>query len=188
MASGYPGAWSSLIDDKITKFTRVNFRFDRIRYENAVKDRGGLRHAITPTTQEIFLKLEGRVAPKYFWSNAEQFAERGIGYTLTDGGEAASTAFSAFVEDNQLEIGIETNEQHRGKGYASHVCSALIDYCLENGLEPVWSCRKENEGSYYLAQKLGFVPTVSIPYLSIGRVTMKLTGLPVRRARPERSF
>lgn len=86
------------------------------------------------------------MAPKFFWRNAEQFAERGIGYTLMDGGEAASTAFAAFVEDSQLEIGIETNEQHRGKGYASHVCAALIDYCLENGLEPVWSCRKKKEG------------------------------------------
>lgn len=57
-----------------------------------------------------------------------------------------------------------TVDAHRGKGYAVSVCSALIDYCLDHDLEPVLACRLENEGSYYLAQKLGFRPSVTLPY------------------------
>ncbi|QWU17946.1 GNAT acetyltransferase [Paenibacillus sophorae] len=167
----HPRSWDSLIrsvmgpDSAVQEEnTRVNFAFDRSRYEQAVKKYGKSDYEIVPTTREIFRELEGGVAPKHFWRDSEQFAERGIGYTLMDGSEAASTSFAAFLEDNQLEIGIETSEKFRGKGYAFHVCSALIDYCLEANLEPVWSCRQENEGSYYLAQKLGFIPTVRVPY------------------------
>ncbi|WP_025688848.1 GNAT family N-acetyltransferase [Paenibacillus zanthoxyli] len=168
----YPRSWDPLIrsmkgpDSAVQEKedTRVNFAFDRSRYEQAVKKYGKCEYEIVPTTREIFRELEGVVTPKRFWRDSEQFAERSIGFTLLDGDEAASTSFAAFLENNQLEIGIETPEKFRGKGYAFHVCSALIDYCLEAGLEPVWSCRQGNEGSYYLAQKLGFIPTVSIPY------------------------
>lgn len=122
---------------------------------------------MVPTTRDLFLQLEG-VSPRHFWKDANQFAQSGTGFTLMDNGTAASTAFAAFIEGGQLEIGIESHEAFRGKGYAFLVCAALIDYCLEQGLEPVWACRKENEGSYRLAQKLGFVPTVTLPYYKLG--------------------
>jgi len=51
------------------------------------------------------------------------------------------SAYSAYIHDNYLELGIETVEEYRGKGLAQYVCSALIDYCLQNNFEPVWSCR-----------------------------------------------
>ena len=81
-----------------------------------------------------------------------------------DGDEVACTAFSAFVIDQQLEIGIETADNYRGKGYAIGTCCALIDYCLENDYEPVWGCKLHNTPSYLLAQKLGFVPTIYWPF------------------------
>ncbi|MCX8130532.1 MAG: GNAT family N-acetyltransferase [Clostridia bacterium] len=106
----------------------------------------------------------GYVIPKHFWKDEEHFCNTGIGFSLICDGEIAATAFSAFRYENQLEIGIETSEKYRGKGFAFRACAALIDYCMENSLEPVWACRRENEGSYKLAQKLGFVPIRSIPY------------------------
>jgi L-amino acid N-acyltransferase YncA len=78
-----------------------------------------------------------------------------------------STAFSSFIHDHQLEIGIETSENSRGKKFAMVVCSSLIDYCLENNYEPIWACRAENIGSYKLAVTLGFEPIVSIPYYKL---------------------
>jgi RimJ/RimL family protein N-acetyltransferase len=69
--------------------------------------------------------------------------------------------------DGVLEIGIETLEKFRGMGFAYHASAALIDHCIENGLEPVWACRLENQGSYYLAQKLGFVPSRMMPYYQL---------------------
>jgi len=90
-----------------------------------------------------------------------------VGFTLVGDGELISTAFSSFRHDGKLEIGIETLEAHRGNGYAQCVCARLIDYCLEHGLEPVWSCRLGNKGSYELALRLGFEPTITRPYYEV---------------------
>jgi RimJ/RimL family protein N-acetyltransferase len=66
--------------------------------------------------------------------------------------------------DNMLELGMETVPKFRGKGFAQHTCSQLIDYCLDNDYEPIWACRLENIGSVRLAEKLGFKSTIQIPY------------------------
>ena len=63
-------------------------------------------------------------------------------------------AVAAFMHHPQLEVGIETVAELRRRGYAHLICWALINYCLENGLEPVWSCRSKNRGSVFLAQSL----------------------------------
>ncbi len=81
----------------------------------------------------------------------------------------AATAFSAYILDDQLEIGIETLAEFRKMGFAELVCGALIDYCLDSGYEPVWSCRFENTASYPLAQKMGFVPVSITPYYRLSR-------------------
>lgn len=166
----YPHSWCALLGNeivkesgKVTEYARINFGFDQERHQLTASGMTGSKPEIVQTAPELFAKLEG-VAPKHFWRSAEQFEASGIGFTVVDGGEAASTAFAAFIEDGQLEIGIESMEGHRGKGYAYHASAALIEYCLEHGLEPVWACRKGNEGSYNLAQKLGFVPTLDLPY------------------------
>ena len=100
----------------------------------------------------------------HFWTDAENFLKHGAGFSLFYNNELASTAYSAYVHDNFLEIGIETIEAYRGKGLAQFVCSALIDYCLQNNLEPVWSCRLENTASCKLARKLGFEPVSKRSY------------------------
>jgi RimJ/RimL family protein N-acetyltransferase len=104
------------------------------------------------------------VVPKYFWKDAEHFYKSGKGFSLIYENRVASTAYSSFIHDNLLELGIETIESYRGKGFAVLTCSSLIDYCLNNNYEPVWACRLENVGSYNLAQKLGFEPTLYIPF------------------------
>jgi len=81
----------------------------------------------------------------------------------------AATSYSSFIRDDMLELGIETVESFRGKGLAQHVCSALIDYCVKNNYEPIWACRKENIGSYKLAQKLDFEPTKEILYYRLSK-------------------
>ncbi|WP_084266518.1 GNAT family N-acetyltransferase [Paenibacillus sabinae] len=149
---------------KIQRNTRVNFSFDRDAYLNAKRDFQKHEEPVVSLTKELFFAQSGSVVPRYFWRDAEHFAEKGVGYSLLSEGEVASSSFSAFLTASQLEIGIETADTHRGKGYATSVCSALIDYCLERNLEPVWACRLENKGSYNLAQKLGFRPSVTLPY------------------------
>ena len=149
--------------------TRINFKFNQAKYlefkrNNIVKD-----FRIVQTDKQIFKEMKGSVVPFYFWNNAEDFCKNGIGYSLFFENKLASTAYSGFIHDNKLEIGIETIEAFRGRGLAQHTCAALIDYCIENHLEPVWACKLENGNSYKLAQKIGFEPCAEIPYYRLSK-------------------
>ncbi|MDQ0087919.1 RimJ/RimL family protein N-acetyltransferase [Paenibacillus anaericanus] len=167
------GTWADKIDSMTTqlneqqiimKNTRVNFSFNLETYHQMKEQLRHHDHEIIQMTKDMFLSQTGGVIPRYFWRDVDQFLTVGMGYSLVCEGEIASTAFSAFRNEHQLEIGIETAEAHYGKGYALSVCSALIEYCLDHQLEPVWACRLDNESSYKLAQRLGFEPTLNIPY------------------------
>lgn len=148
----------------IIRNTRVNFSFNRKEYLLTKELFQSHDHEVVRMTKELFVAQTGSVNPKGFWRDAEHFLAEGIGYSLLCEGEIVSTAFSAFHNEHQLEIGIETSEAFRGKGYAYSVSSALIDYCLNHRLEPVWACRLDNEGSYKLARRLGFEVSLTIPY------------------------
>lgn len=144
--------------------TRINFKFNLAKYQEFKKKHIVEDLKVVRTDQQMFREMKGSVIPFYFWNSADEFYEKGVGFSLLHDGRLASTAYSAFIHDDQLEIGIETSEAFRGKGFAQYVCSSLIDYCMERQLEPVWACRKENTGSYQLARKLGFEPVMEIPY------------------------
>ena len=66
--------------------------------------------------------MKGSVVPMYFWENAEHFYNNGIGSSLFYEDKFASTAYSAFIHDNLLEIGIETTEEYRGRICTIHLC------------------------------------------------------------------
>jgi len=145
---------------------RVNFRLNADKYRAAVAAHpASPAAAIVPTTQELALAMPGAVTPRFFWRTTEN---GGLcidaGFTRVVAGEPASTAFASCRTERELEIGIETADAHRGHGYAFDVSAALIAYCLEHGLEPVWACRLENEGSFRLARRLGFEPVFTLPY------------------------
>ena len=147
---------------KIIENTRLNFKFSKDKYmifRDSIKEQ---HHKIIQTRKENFMAIEGTVVPKAFWKDAETFEREGIGYSLFIEEESVSTAFSAFIHEDKLELGIETSRLHHGKGFGALTCSLLIDYCLSQNYIPVWSCRLENLGSVKLAQKLGFEP-ISYP-------------------------
>jgi len=144
--------------------TRVNFKFNKDKFLSIRKARNSHEIQIVKTDRRLFREIKGSVIPKNFWNSEDDFLDNGFSLSLLYKGELASMAFSSFWFDNQFELGIETQEKFRGKGLAEIVCSSLIDYCLDNGLTPVWACRLENIGSYKLALKLGFEPNITIPY------------------------
>lgn len=179
----FPNNWDSVLFDLFGNFlikssdnaekkeqgiielnTRVNFKFNEQKY---VAFKLGIAQSdfqIVRSEMQIFQDMKGSVVPSSFWDNEQDFYKNGVGFSLFYKSNLASTAYSAFIHDNKLEIGIETIEAFRGKGFAQYVCSALIDYCIQNGYEPIWSCRKENVNSYKLAHKLGFEPIKEIPF------------------------
>lgn len=109
------------------------------------------------------------MVPKNFWKDVESWkAGGGEGFCALLDKTIVSCAFSSGIHGNQLELGIETVPEFRGKGLAKIVSMHLVRYCLERGLVPVWCCRRSNVGSVKLALSLGFTevtfPTGPIPY------------------------
>lgn len=149
--------------------TRVNFQFDKNKYLDYKKQHNNPGKNAVRTDSTIFRAMKGSVVPEYFWDSEADFLNNGIGFSVFYNGELASTAYSSCIIDKELELGIETIPQFRGKGLAEQSCSALIEYCIEHDFEPVWACRLENTGSYKLAQKLGFVPSKEIPYYRLSK-------------------
>lgn len=164
-----------VISDKITNEakniieiqTRVNFKFNLEKYQQYMSSRDNVSIEVVRTNKDIFHDMKGTVVPTFFWKNSDHFMENSIGFTALKDGKIGSTAYAAFIIDNYLEIGIETLEEFRGNKLAQYACSSLIDYALQNDFEPVWACRFENTSSYFLAQKLGFQPTVYRPYYKL---------------------
>ena len=144
--------------------TRVNFKFNKSIYLDFKNNCQIAADNTIRTTPEIFENMQGSVIPGRVWDNVTDFSKQAVAYSVLVGDKVASTAFSAFIINGQLEIGIETTEAFRGKGYALTACLALIDYCLDHDYEPVWGCKLENTASYLLAQKLGFEPTIYWPF------------------------
>lgn len=153
--------------EKIELSTRVNFQFNEEKYLDFKRKFEKNSYEIVHTSKQHFEEINGTVVPTYFWNNAEDFSMNAVGFSLIYEGKPASTAFSAFIIDQKLEIGIESVAEVRRKGFAQYTCMALIEYCLEKGYEPVWACRLENTISYKLAQKLGFEPTLYIPFYKL---------------------
>ncbi|MCF4101913.1 GNAT family N-acetyltransferase [Gillisia sp. M10.2A] len=179
----YPSQWNSVLNDlfkdEIIRSTdnqdnskaniielnsRINFKFNVNKYMEFRKKNPNENQRIVRTNKKIFNEMKGSVVPSNFWNTADEFNKKGIGFSLFSDNKLVTTAYSAFINEKELELGMETVPEYRGMGFAKHACSALIDYCLEKNLEPIWACRLENTGSYNLAIRLGFEPTESFPY------------------------
>ena len=151
-------------DAAVEVHTRVNFRFDPLRFESSMEALPECPLPLVRVDAQIYEAVRGAVVPHFFWRSRDAFLRDGIGFSAIDGRLPASTAFSAFIHGTQLEIGIETHGAFQGRGLAQHSCGALIAHCIAAGLEPLWACREGNTASLHLAQRLGFVPTHRIPY------------------------
>ncbi|MFX1251149.1 MAG: GNAT family N-acetyltransferase [Promethearchaeota archaeon] len=102
---------------------------------------------------------------KYF-GGVENFVKKGIGFAIIDDLEdkIATLASSYYPYSESLEIDIVTIDKYRRRGFATIACAKLIEYCLENGIEPHWDAA--NDHSVQLALKLGY--TNPEPYTLYG--------------------
>lgn len=72
-------------------------------------------------------------------------------------GRAVSHCDAIMMGKGMAEVDIGTEENCRGKGYATLAATLLIDKLLENKLTPTWSTWPFRVESQHIAQKLGFI-------------------------------
>ncbi len=94
---------------------------------------------------------------KFF--TAADFIQQGAGFCLLDNGKIIGFAAANYPIRNQvLEVYIRVDynddPRHRQKGLGTQLAVALLEDCLEHGLEPHWDAA--NDISVRMALKLGY--------------------------------
>jgi len=80
---------------------------------------------------------------------------------------ATDAPFMPYMENEVQEIGINTLNEYRGKGYAKAVCIAAINSLLKQNICPLWSTMAGNIASERLAYSIGFKKYAEILTVSI---------------------
>jgi GNAT superfamily N-acetyltransferase len=66
--------------------------------------------------------------------------------------------YPADQTETLWDIGIDTLEAHRRRGFAASAAAAMARHLAPTGRRPVWSAAEDNPASLRLASKLGFEP------------------------------
>ncbi|MHA2244336.1 MAG: GNAT family N-acetyltransferase [Candidatus Hodarchaeales archaeon] len=137
--------WSMLVD-----FTRTGFSSKNLVLKN-------IKKLIKPLPKEFTLiKVDSGNAEKFGYleypGGSEAFNNEAVGFCITEGEKLVSRAASSSLFNHEIDV--FTSPKYRRKGFAINVSARLIEYCLENGIEPHWDA--ENELSVKLALKLGY--------------------------------
>ena len=125
--------------------------------EGYLRDKWKCEYAIERITTFNYDRIHGKIIPAFSWSSKEQFLEKGFGYVALDGERVAAAAFSAAVSLDEVDIGIETDEQYRHRGLAKLLAARMCREILSIGKKPVWAHAISNEGSRRTAMACGFV-------------------------------
>lgn len=118
-------------------------------------------------TSENYDLIYGRIIPAFSWESKEQFLRNGYGYCLMKDKQFLACAFSSGISKEYVDIGVETAEEFRGKGYGKIAASAMVKETLKRKKKPVWGCDTLNEGSMRLACSIGFEVCGTHPWYKI---------------------
>jgi GNAT superfamily N-acetyltransferase len=162
---GLPQAgWSKLIigqfPEQFSELPRIQLEFDETRFLEAKKALLPLPMGFKLTRPNLALarRIGRELDPDFeeFWPNPEEFLTHGAGFCITQQGQIASVAYSAFAPYRLFEVAIATHQDFRGRGFATFVAAALLEECLGRGYKPHWSAEAENQASRHTGHKLGF--------------------------------
>lgn len=148
-------------EDENGKFRR------RFYYTYVIKSRDGVnRDAILPSTLPLTKKNVRRKKNRTTFDLPLYIDEEMTAFVTVRDGEVVSIASENrsrsddFSDEGAdvIEIGTETNIDHRKNGYAASNCAALADALIrENGCYVTYETAKDNISSQKCAEKAGFV-------------------------------
>ena len=113
-------------------------------------------YGVRRITPDIIGGIRGNITPSFSWDSTDAFLEKSAGYCVLSGDRPAAWAFGAAVSAGEIDIGVETCPDFRGRGLASAAAAAMVRFTLSSGRRPVWACSSENTASRALALRLGF--------------------------------
>jgi GNAT superfamily N-acetyltransferase len=109
---------------------------------------------------ELFDRLIGREKYIDIFGSPDAALLYGFGLCLVRpspvGTKLLCEAFAGPCALGQIEIGVDTREDYRQRGYGTITCAALIKQCEQQGSPTYWNCNRSNQASLALAHKLGY--------------------------------
>ena len=131
---------------------RAEYRFGKL--PNAEPE---CKYRTERISEENYDKISGKIVPGFSWKDKEQFLKNGFGFVALDGEKVIAVAFSAAVSSEEVDIGIETDENYRHRGLAKVLADKMCREIILQGKKPVWAHSVSNEGSKYTAESVGFI-------------------------------
>ena len=144
----------------VVKYERYVFEFAGEKYFIPYE----MEAKLTEITADNYELMKGKIIPTFSWPNKEEFLKNGFGYCLIEEGKMLACAFASGVSKEYVDIGVETAESCRGKGYGKIVSAAMVKETVRRGKTPVWDCDTRNEASMRLASSIGFEITGTHPW------------------------
>jgi GNAT superfamily N-acetyltransferase len=111
---------------------------------------------LQPIDHDLFQRLANYEWAVPMFGSTEKALEKGLGYCLMRDDAVLSEAFAGPFANGMIEIGTETHEPYRRRGYATITCAHLIRACEAKGYQTFWNAAKQNVASIALARKLGY--------------------------------
>ena len=90
------------------------------------------------------------------FGSLEQALQNMIGYCLMEEDKIVSEAIAAPLTRGVAEMGVETVENYRKKGFATVISAYVIRECEALGYRVFWNTAQQNAASIALARRLGF--------------------------------
>ena len=115
--------------------------------------------SIEKISAENIAGITGRIVPSFSWESADRFLMNGFGYVALEGDRICAVAFSAGISSEEVDIGVETREEYRGRGLASALAGKMCEHIMRIGKKPLWGHAGTNTGSMKTALKCGFIQT-----------------------------
>ena len=96
--------------------------------------------------------------------SVQDFLEKSFGVCIVHGDELAGWCLSEYNTPDSCEIGIETREPYRRRGFATLMTAALVEEAEARGIAHVgWHCWASNRPSAKTALKAGFELVADYP-------------------------
>ena len=144
----------SVCDEFLSK-TGYSLRYGRLlRY--TISDRADVNKSLVLDTSEVILEDHGYEClvdvPR------DDLSDGFICFGTVLDGKIVSVATENPHEDDvtSIDIGVDTAEEYRGKGYAASNVASLVYYLLDTGVTVTYTAEDGNVPSIRLAEKVGF--------------------------------
>jgi len=91
-----------------------------------------------------------------FWRSEDDFIQKANAVLIYSRGEAAGICYAAAEADRRAEIDVLTLPEHRNRGVGKYAVSRFVRDCFDKGIQPLWDCFTNNDGSMNLSRAMGF--------------------------------